>query len=59
MAFVLERIISKSGAVIVNISVILTIFGVWIANTLLAEEVSCQTGKDEIFPKIFPKIFTK
>lgn len=55
MAFVLEKIIGKAGAVIVNIGVIISILGAWIANTLLAEEVSYQAGKDQVFPKIFLK----
>lgn len=55
MAFVLERVIGKSGAIIVNIGVIISIFGAWIANTLLAEEVAYQAGKDQLFPKFFLK----
>lgn len=55
MAFVLEAIIGKIGAVIVNVGVIISILGAWIANTLLAEEVGYQAGKDKLFPKIFTK----
>ncbi|MEG0380058.1 MAG: amino acid permease, partial [Eubacterium sp.] len=55
MAFVLERVIGKSGAIIVNIGVIISIFGAWIANTLLAEEVAFQAGKDQLFPTFFLK----
>lgn len=55
MAFVLERVIGKPGAIIVNIGVIISIFGAWIANTLLAEEVAYQAGKDKLFPKFFLK----
>lgn len=55
MAYVLERIIGKPGAVIVNLGVIISIFGAWIANTLLAEEVAYQAGIKRLFPKIFTK----
>ena len=55
MAYVLEAIIGKPGAVIVNLGVIISIFGAWIANTLLAEEVAFQAGKRKLFPKFFVK----
>lgn len=55
MAFVLERVIGKPGAIIVNLGVIISIFGAWIANTLLAEEVAFQAAKDKLFPKFFLK----
>ncbi|MBP2100417.1 basic amino acid/polyamine antiporter [Enterococcus rivorum] len=55
MAYVLEKIIGKPGAVIVNLGVIISIFGAWIANTLLAEEVAYQAGIKRLFPKIFTK----
>lgn len=55
MAFVLERVIGKPGAIIVNLGVIISIFGAWIANTLLAEEVAFQAAKDQLFPKFFLK----
>lgn len=53
MAYVLEAVIGKPGAVIVNIGVIITIFGAWMANTLLAEEVAYQAGLRKLFPRIF------
>lgn len=55
MAYVLERVIGKTGAVIVNLGVIVSIFGAWIANTLLAEEVAYQAGNRNLFPSIFQK----
>ena len=53
MAYVLEAVIGKPGAIIVNIGVIITIFGAWMANTLLAEEVAYQAGLRKLFPRIF------
>lgn len=55
MAFVLEHIIGRPGAIIVNLGVIVSIFGAWIANTLLAEEVAYQAGVQGLFPQIFTK----
>ncbi|MGM0124284.1 arginine:ornithine antiporter/lysine permease [Enterococcus sp. AZ194] len=55
MAYVLEDIIGKTGAIIVNIGVIISIFGAWIATTLLAEEVAFQASISQLFPKIFSK----
>lgn len=55
MAYVLERIIGKTGATIVNIGVIISVSGAWISNTLLAEEVAFQAGKNNLFPKFFTK----
>lgn len=55
MAYVLEAVIGKPGAIIINIGVIITVFGAWIANTLLAEEVAFQAGKQGLFPKYFAK----
>ncbi|MGX7030799.1 basic amino acid/polyamine antiporter [Vagococcus zengguangii] len=55
MAYVLESLIGKPGAIIVNLGVIISIFGSWMANTLLAEEVAYQAGTRELFPKLFTK----
>lgn len=55
MAYVLEAVLGKPGAIIVNTGVIISIFGAWIANTLLAEEVAYQAGKSMLFPKFFTK----
>lgn len=53
MGYVLESIIGKTGATIVNAGVIISIFGAWIANTLLAEEIAYQAGVQKLFPKCF------
>lgn len=53
MGYVLESIIGKTGATIVNAGVIISIFGAWIANTLLAEEIAYQAGVQQLFPKCF------
>ena len=55
MGYVLESIIGKPGAIIINLGVIITIFGAWISNTLLAEEVAYQAGMRQLFPQIFTK----
>lgn len=55
MAHVLEAVIGKPGAIIINAGVIISIFGAWIAITLLAEEVAFRASKRSLFPKIFLK----
>lgn len=55
MAYILEAVIGKTGAVIVNLGVIISILGAWIANTLLAEEVSYRAGVRGLYPKFFTK----
>ncbi|GAW98546.1 arginine/ornithine antiporter [Secundilactobacillus mixtipabuli] len=55
MAYVLEHVIGKPGAILVNLGVIIAIFGAWIANTLLAEEVAYQASLKQLFPKVFKK----
>lgn len=55
MAYVLERVIGKTGALIVNAGAIVSIFGAWIANTMLAEEIAYQAGVQKLFPTLFVK----
>lgn len=53
MAYVLEAAIGKTGALIVNGGAVIAIFGAWIANTMLAEEIAFQAGVQKLFPPIF------
>lgn len=55
MAYVLERVIGKTGAWIVNAGAVISIFGAWIANTMLAEEIAYQAGVQKLFPPLFTK----
>ncbi len=53
MAYILEAIIGKPGAWIVNAGVVIAIFGAWLANTMLGEEIVYQASVQKLFPPIF------
>lgn len=55
MAAVLESIVGKWGAVLVNIGVIVSILGAWLAWTLFAIELPYRAAKDGTFPAVFAK----
>ena len=55
MAQVLESIVGKWGAVLVNIGVIVSVVGAWLAWTLLTLELPYRAAKQEVFPKVFAK----
>nr|WP_234969409.1 amino acid permease [Bacillus mediterraneensis] len=55
MAYVLESIIGKTGAIIINIGVIISIIGCWLATTMYAGEVPFQASQTKNFPKFFSK----
>lgn len=56
MAYVLESIIGKPGAIIINIGVIISIVGCWLATTMYAGEVPYQASQTKNFPKLFSKV---
>lgn len=55
MAYLLESIIGKPGAIIINLGVIVSIFGCWLTLTMFAGEVPYQASKTKNFPKFFGK----
>ncbi len=55
MAAVLESVVGSWGAMLVNIGVIVSIFGAWLAWTLFAIELPYRAAKDGTFPAIFAK----
>ncbi|CAM3825934.1 arginine-ornithine antiporter [Mesobacillus zeae] len=56
MAYVLESVIGKPGAIIINIGVIISIIGCWLATTMYAGEVPYQASQTKNFPKFFSKV---
>ena len=59
MAAVLESIVGEWGAILVNIGVIVSILGAWLAWTLFAIELPYRAAKDGTFPAIFAKTNSK
>lgn len=55
MAYVLESIIGRPGAIIINLGVMVSIVGCWLATTMYAGEVPYQASKTKNFPKFFSK----
>ncbi|WP_042354124.1 basic amino acid/polyamine antiporter [Bacillus rubiinfantis] len=56
MAHVLESIIGKAGAIIINIGVIISILGCWLATTMYTGEVPYRAAQTKNFPQLFTKI---
>lgn len=52
-AYVLEAIVGKWGAVMLNIGVIISILGAWIAWTIITAEVPSSAAVHGVFPKAF------
>jgi arginine:ornithine antiporter/lysine permease len=55
MAFILESVVGKWGAVIVNIGVVLSLAGATLGYTIIAAECPYIAAKNGVFPKIFAK----
>lgn len=53
MAYVLERAVGPWGAMLINIGVIVSVLGAWLACTMFAGEILFQSAKDGVFPKVF------
>ncbi|MGJ7912444.1 arginine-ornithine antiporter [Neobacillus sp. LXY-1] len=56
MAHVLEHIIGKPGAIIINIGVIISILGCWLATTMYTGEVPYRAAQSKNFPRLFTKV---
>lgn len=56
MAQLLESIVGKWGAILVNIGVIVSVLGAWLSWTMFAAEVPAEAAKDDSFPKAFAKV---
>ncbi|MCG8532181.1 MAG: basic amino acid/polyamine antiporter [Desulfovibrionales bacterium] len=55
-AYVLQRLIGNWGAAVINIGVLLAIFGRWIAWTMMVAEVPAAAAEEGVFPKMFAKV---
>jgi len=55
MAYILESVVGKWGAILINIGLIISVLGAWLGWTLLASEIPFLAAKDGIFPKWFAK----
>ncbi len=55
MAYLLEHVVGKWGAVLINIGLIISVLGAWLGWTLLASEIPYLAAKDGVFPKWFGK----
>lgn len=55
MAYVLESIVGKWGAVFINGGLIISVLGAWLGWTMLASEIPYVAAKDGVFPSWFKK----
>ena len=53
MASVLESVVGKWGAILINIGVIVSVTGAWLAWTLFSLELPYRAAKQGVFPKLF------
>ena len=53
MAYLMEHMVGKWGAVLINIGLIISVSGAWLGWTLLASEIPYIGAKDGVFPKWF------
>ncbi|WP_027415745.1 arginine-ornithine antiporter [Aneurinibacillus terranovensis] len=55
MAFVMEHVVGRWGAVIINLGLVVSLLGALLGWTLLAAEIPYVAAKDGVFPKILAK----
>lgn len=55
LAYVLESVVGKWGAIFINIGLIISVLGAWLGWTILAGELPYLAAKDEVFPKWLSK----
>lgn len=55
MAYLLQSVVGKWGAIIVNLGLIVSVIGAWLSFTMFASEVPYAAAKSGSFPKLFAK----
>lgn len=55
MANIMEAMVGKWGAIVVNLGLIVSVLGAWLGWTMFAAEVPFVAAKDGVFPKWFAK----
>lgn len=55
LAYVLEDLVGKWGATVINLGVIIALLGSWLAWTLMVAELLHVAAKGGVFPKVFAK----
>ncbi|MCP0887640.1 arginine-ornithine antiporter [Ligilactobacillus sp. WILCCON 0076] len=55
MAYLLQSIVGKWGAVLVNLGLIISVVGAWLSWTMFAGQLPYEAAKNETFPKFFAK----
>lgn len=53
MAYALEYMVGKWGAIVVNVGLIISLLGAFLGWTLICSELSYSAGKGKAFPKFF------
>lgn len=59
LAYILESVVGKWGAIFINISVLISIFGAWITWTIIAAEIPYNISIDNLFPTFLKNLNSK
>ncbi len=55
MAYILQTLVGRWGAVLINMGLVISLIGAWLGWTLLCAELPYIAAKDNIMPKVFAK----
>lgn len=55
MAYLLQSVVGKWGAVVVNAGLIISVVGAWLSWTMFAGQLPYEAAKEGTFPKVFAK----
>ncbi|WP_288531431.1 arginine-ornithine antiporter [uncultured Secundilactobacillus sp.] len=55
MAYLLQSVVGKWGAVVVNVGLIISVVGAWLSWTMFAGQLPYEAAKEGSFPKVFAK----
>lgn len=56
MSAILESVVGKWGAILVNLGVIISVLGAWLAWTMFSFELPYRAAQNGAFPKVFTKV---
>lgn len=59
VAYVMQAIVGDWGAIFINIGIIISILGVWIAWTIITAEVPYRAAEEGVMPSVFKRINKK
>ncbi len=55
VAYVMQAMVGEWGAIIINIGIIISMLGVWLAWTIITAEIPYRAAEEGVLPKIFSR----